>query len=456
MTRSLEQYVKASPWEALIQLINDNFDFALSPSATTLVSLSHLDDEGSTRVTLSSSRGKQSGRYLPPFTSHVFNYTRLDLGVYLHAYDGHRFIVDSYPISTVDVVKRLSKLTGIPFDKNDFKHYLIEDDSKSKFTLEAHPYSLRWIGKITFTAGRIVDSFKSSTPGDYSVSLKSGTYSVLGVGGGGSGSKVVINELPNESFMSTGGGSGEAFKGRITVTDEDEVRVIVGNGATGFVLGPNYEDRNVLHSPSNVSGGPSAVYVNGTLVFQGNGGKNSRPEENGRTWNAEIMNGGNGASGGGGGPLFRGLTYLIDKVSQVPYTSPPTNGGDDGKDGATSANRTSYSCGVGGKGLGEGYYQRIMSSIDPDITHGITNPSSTGGVAVTRNAFLDYYMGSRLITQRVTVGLSGGGGGLGDTYHGKEDILDGVAYRIDGTGYGAGGGGGHDGINGFVSIQPIS
>lgn len=147
MQRSFEEYLETPPWEAFIQMVNDYYPLELNPTLTDLCSIEAIAGE-KTRVTLSISRYRHRDQLLPPFTVRAINYYRLDLSTFFTERLTLPLALPKAPLTTRDVVDLISAKLNIAFDRNDFKHKLIDNGSKS-VTLEAHPRSLRWIGSIT-------------------------------------------------------------------------------------------------------------------------------------------------------------------------------------------------------------------------------------------------------------------------------------------------------------------
>lgn len=146
MQRNLEEYLETPPWEAFIQMVNDYYPLELNPTLTDLCSIERISGE-KTRVTLSISRYRHRDQLLPPFTVRAINYYRLDLSTFFTGRLTLPLKLDKAPVTTRDIVDVIGAQLKIVFDRNDFKHKLIEPGSKS-VTLEAHPRSLRWVGAI--------------------------------------------------------------------------------------------------------------------------------------------------------------------------------------------------------------------------------------------------------------------------------------------------------------------
>lgn len=462
MTRPTSDYLSASPWEALLQLVNDNCGLHLEPASTTLTYLESLSDDGETKVTLTASRSDNSLK--PPFAYRVFKYYRLDLAVVLSDYDGGFIDPENDVHDTRWVMTWLSNKTGIAFDLNDFQHVTVRN--METFVLKAHPMSLRWYGSITLTIAPSVDHARLEEPGTYRLRMKPGTYSVLMVGGGSGGTGRYVNndDIANgRMILGGGGGSGFAVKTRIEIKEGDSIVATVGAGGEKDAPDVAYDWReltvgNRQDSIADTTGKDSYLVHNKKEECRAFGARFMGAYTGTKPWvyyNNYVRSGSCGASGGGKSGYFKGATTILSKIVSIDPGTPATNGGDDGADGVgvdLGSDNFPWTKGSAGTGAGKGYYTNILNSIDPDITHDIV-VGSTGGKAVASKIKLYIENGEYVGT--INGARAGGGGGLGQTYHGIETSIEGKICHLDGTGYGAGGGGGNPGINGFVSIVKI-
>lgn len=139
-----QDYLGLSPWEALIQMVNDVYRKSLNPHTTELTRL--IKGAGNqVTVELSTHRSTSDHNLTPPISRDAFNYWRLDLGVYFSNLTLDNVTV---PCSTSDLVAQLSQQTGIVFDDRDFIYH---DIHPTPVVLEAGPDSLRWVGSVPVT-----------------------------------------------------------------------------------------------------------------------------------------------------------------------------------------------------------------------------------------------------------------------------------------------------------------
>lgn len=463
MTRPIADYLGASPWEALLQLINDNCGLHLEPETTTLMSLEAVSDTGETKVTLTAP--KLDNKLNPPFAYRVFRYYRLNLAEVLADYDGGFIDPSNAVVDTRWVVDWLSEKTGIPFDINDYQHVTVRN--METFTLKAHPMSLRWYGEISMTIAPSSDGARLTEPGTYRLRLKPGTYSVLMVGGGSGGTGRWFSDddkAQGRLIRAAGGGSGFALKDRIVIKEGDSIVATVGAGSAAdcpdtvtdwFAL-----TQGGLGSDTTLKdGGDSILVQNKKEIFRAKGAHIAGNYKGPKPWTfafQSLANGSCGASGGGRSGRFKGVTFVAGVPSDVDPGSAAGDGGSDGDNGQVLDLDTNgfpwTNFGSGGVGAGKGYYTNILNAIDPEITHDIQYGSKGGTAALSRAKF--YYKGSLLGMGKVA--RAGGGGGCGLEYRGRTVQIDGVEHQIDGSGFGAGGGGGNPGVSGFISLVKIT
>lgn len=142
----INDYLKLTPWDALIEMVNQKYLVNLDSKATEL--LDFTPGVGTeTSITLKIQRSNAQGNLLPNFDQRTFTYSRLDLASYF-ASNPVNLTGFKVPVSTYSIIKRITQLTGIQFDHNDFINEVIHDETVlANFELTAHPRSLRWVGE---------------------------------------------------------------------------------------------------------------------------------------------------------------------------------------------------------------------------------------------------------------------------------------------------------------------
>lgn len=268
-------------------------------------------------------------------------------------------------------------------------------------------------------------SYRSDVPGRRTISLQPGIYSYLIVGGGGGGA----GNTGTVPTTAGGGGSGKAAKGRLTVALGDVIEVEVPAGAP----------RNTSSNNSYQYGGTARIFKNGAAVAEIEGGQSA--------WYVSTSNHTRGGSGGSGAGSGGGWYSTNGGATQLWAT--PGVGGANGTNGGASSAAGTIPAAPGGTGMGSGYYDTVLQSIDPFILHGFVlgqhglgAPRRGGGVF------------SNTSPDRGSCG--GGGGGIGKL---AGRIQSGT--RVGAEGWGAGGTMGTTsaesaGVNGLVSIVNIS
>ena len=466
MREQVDRYLKLAPWDALIEMINDQFHYSLVPNLTTLCGFEPLDN-GHVKVILATSKSKRDDAPIPPFNVHRLQYTRLRLqDIFVDENDGTIEGTGKPVNDTRYIVDYLADTYGYKFDQNDFIHHTIDPSNMEGIVLKANPRSLRWVGELRVSIVKLSDSARFETPGTYKVRLIPGTYSVLAVGGGGGGTGYFPSEEAKAKggmLNAAGGGSGFAAKGRIIVKQGTKITVVVGKGGNNDCNDKIYDwmigstpAENVDKIPRlDINGGDTTVSVDGELLYKANGSKTDTADW---TYNApaKCRSGGKGASGGGRSGSFTGASFVAGSIGSLSVVTKAGAGGSDGTNGEVldvGSNGKPWSSGSGGTGVGAGYYSNIMQSIDPEVTHGIDTSTISKGGERAPCAITFYYKGGSV--GRRTSERAGGGGGMGGQYLGRVTNVDGKDYRIDGSGYGAGGGGGNPGVAGLVSIVRI-
>ena len=259
-----------------------------------------------------------------------------------------------------------------------------------------------------------------------SYTLSPGVYSYLLIGGGGGGTYEYLNsecEQHDVRVNAAGGGSGFIIKGRVVIAEGDVVQMVVGVGG--------------ISDTTNASAGlPTSLVVNGVTIATAMGGQGASREtpvmDKRVGYLHRISKGGSGLCGGGSST--GDVPMAGNGIVRIAAGSGGKNGGNGA--GAKFENITIVE---GGHGYCEGYLDTLQQSIDPTIYHTgefVNSDSGMSIVSLSNDTLLD------------TVNVAGGGAGYGHTYHG-------ALYRgekIDGCGWGAGGGGGHNGVRGYASL----
>lgn len=142
------EYLKYKPWDALITIINHRYRLSLDTETTELVAFT--PKEGTrTDITLRAKRSTSERNLLPQMGERTFSYDRLDIGSY---FGGDSLTISGVrpPISSYELVQKLSEMYDVVFSPDDFINEIImDDDELANYTLTASPRSLRWVGSVS-------------------------------------------------------------------------------------------------------------------------------------------------------------------------------------------------------------------------------------------------------------------------------------------------------------------
>lgn len=143
------EYLTLLPWDALVQIVNDERYLQLDSKATFLKSFTPLNTMD-VEVVLSTHRSADEANILPLVDDQTLQYRRLDLTEFFRQTEVMNVSGLPLPISTQAIVRQLGVRNGIAFDLDDFEHFVIESLTDDTYQLVANPYSLRWVGQLTF------------------------------------------------------------------------------------------------------------------------------------------------------------------------------------------------------------------------------------------------------------------------------------------------------------------
>lgn len=142
-------YLKLSPWDALIQMVNDQRYLQLDAKTTSLTRFTVLTPM-TVEVVLETQRSSDEANILPAVPPQVVRLQRLDLATFFRQTEAFDVTGLPLPVNTQTIVRQLGERNAIAFDLDDFDHFNIEQLTDDTYTLAATPYSLRWTGQLTF------------------------------------------------------------------------------------------------------------------------------------------------------------------------------------------------------------------------------------------------------------------------------------------------------------------
>jgi hypothetical protein len=143
----VRRYLSMDPFLGLVTMISDRTYLSLEPancSLEALVSLGGL----ATKVTIRTNRSTSSAQILPALPKLLeYTYTRLDPDSFFRTAT-ETLVIDGLTMPTTGqaILDRLSVLTGVVFDIDDFEQ--LEVSNYGNATLVSKPTSLRWVGSL--------------------------------------------------------------------------------------------------------------------------------------------------------------------------------------------------------------------------------------------------------------------------------------------------------------------
>lgn len=145
---STKDYLKESPWQAIINRINEVYLTELNTYTSKLIDLESLGGTR-TKVIIDSNRSIDEGNTMPVVTRDEYIYDRLDLSTFFSTPDTVQLSGFTLPTNTFKILDQLSELNDIKFTLNDFVHTQFDEYGRV-YALKANSKSLRFVGEINF------------------------------------------------------------------------------------------------------------------------------------------------------------------------------------------------------------------------------------------------------------------------------------------------------------------
>ncbi|MNC18180.1 hypothetical protein D3C87_1176230 [compost metagenome] len=146
----VRRYLSMEPWLGLVTMISDRTYLNLEPTNCSLESLVSLGGLV-TKVTIGTNRSTSSAQLLPELPKLLeYTFTRLNPNSFFRT-SVEPLVIDNLtmPTSTQAILDRLSALTGVVFDIDDFEQLDVPNFGTA--TLVSKPTSLRWVGSLAVT-----------------------------------------------------------------------------------------------------------------------------------------------------------------------------------------------------------------------------------------------------------------------------------------------------------------
>lgn len=143
-------YLKVGSWQAIIDMINDNYNFQLQSGVVKLKSFTVMGPKR-TQIEIIPNRSTNPINLMPEITETVFSYDRLNCTEFFR----NTIAVDvsglTLPITTFDILKQIGDRNEIVFEVDDFIHQTFDHYSRAgenDFIIQADERSLRFVGSL--------------------------------------------------------------------------------------------------------------------------------------------------------------------------------------------------------------------------------------------------------------------------------------------------------------------
>lgn len=143
-------YLKVGSWQAIIDMINDVYNFQLYPGIVKLKAMTPLGRK-LTQVEIIPNRSTNPNNLLPVITQTVFKYERLDCTEFFRNTIAVNVSGLKLPISTFDILKQIGDRNEIVFEPDDFIHQTFESYNvagDADLVIQASELSLRFVGQL--------------------------------------------------------------------------------------------------------------------------------------------------------------------------------------------------------------------------------------------------------------------------------------------------------------------
>lgn len=143
-------YLKVGSWQAIIDMVNDKYNFQLYPGITKLKEMKRLGPTR-TQIEIIPNRSTSATNLLPDITQTVFTYDRLNCTDFFR----NTIAVDirglKLPITTLDILKQIGDRNEIVFEPDDFVQQTFQtftDPNEDDYVIQADDRSLRFVGHL--------------------------------------------------------------------------------------------------------------------------------------------------------------------------------------------------------------------------------------------------------------------------------------------------------------------
>lgn len=143
-----KHYLRLTPFNALIQIINDQMYAQLEEAFAEIIDFTLLGNQR-VKVVIKTRRSKSNQNILPPLDTVTATFKRLLL---TDVFDQGMVFSDlKLPFSTLDIIERLSVLKDVQFDLRDIKHETFDEYPTGPIVINTLASSLRFEGSLSVT-----------------------------------------------------------------------------------------------------------------------------------------------------------------------------------------------------------------------------------------------------------------------------------------------------------------
>jgi hypothetical protein len=145
-----QDYLRVGSWQAVIDMINDKYNFQLQPGIVKLKALTALGPKR-TQIEIIPNRSTNPINLMPAITETIFTYDRLNCTEFFRNTVAVNVSGLKLPITTLDILKQIGDRNEIVFETDDFVHQTFDHYSapaEPDFIIQADPHSLRFVGHL--------------------------------------------------------------------------------------------------------------------------------------------------------------------------------------------------------------------------------------------------------------------------------------------------------------------
>ncbi|WDS62263.1 virion structural protein [Pseudomonas phage D6] len=145
-----QDYLKVGSWQAVIDMINDKYNFQLQPGIVKLKEMKALGPKR-TQIEIIPNRSTNPINLMPEITETIFTYDRLDCTEFFRNTVAVNISGMKLPITTFDILNYIGAKNEIVFEVDDFIHQTFDHYSaigEADFVIKADPRSLRFVGSL--------------------------------------------------------------------------------------------------------------------------------------------------------------------------------------------------------------------------------------------------------------------------------------------------------------------